>query len=46
MGLHQGITIAFLLVKKALDHFYGPQEQGWEHYRHPTRNTGYVRKRS
>ena len=39
-------NLAFRLVKKALVHFYGPQDQGWEQYRHPTRNTGYVRKRS
>lgn len=39
-------TLAFQLVKKALDHFYGPQDQGWEQYRHPTRNTAYVRRRS
>lgn len=39
-------ALAFRLVKKALDHFYGPQDQGWEQYRHPTRNTAYVRKRS
>jgi hypothetical protein len=39
-------TLAFRLVKKALDHFYGPQDQGWEQYRHPTSNTAYVRKRS
>ncbi|MGR2738147.1 ATP-binding protein [Billgrantia sp. Q4P2] len=39
-------TLAFRLVKKALVHFYGPQDQGWEQYRHPTRNTAYVRKRS
>jgi len=39
-------TLAFRLVKKALDQFYGPQDQGWEQYRHPTRNTAYVRKRS
>jgi hypothetical protein len=38
-------TIAFRLVKKALEHYYGPQDQGWEQYRHPTRNTAYVRKR-
>ena len=38
-------TLAFRLVKKALVHFYGPQDQGWEQYRHPTRNTAYVRKR-
>ena len=39
-------TLAFRLVKKALVDFYGPQDQGWEQYRHPTRNTAYVRKRS
>jgi hypothetical protein len=39
-------NLAFRLVKKALDHFYGPQGQGWEQYRHPIRNTAYVRKRS
>lgn len=38
--------LAFRLVKKALDQFYGPQDQGWEQYRHPTRNTAYVKKRS
>lgn len=38
-------TLAFRLVKKALDHFYGAQNQGWEQYRHPSRNTAYVRKR-
>lgn len=39
-------TMAFRLVKKALVNFYGPQDHGWEQYRHPTRNTAYVRKRS
>jgi len=39
-------NLAFQLVKKALDQLYGPQDQGWEQYRHPTRNTAYVRKRS
>lgn len=39
-------NLAFRLVKKALDHFYGQQNQGWEQYPHPTRNTAYVRKRS
>ncbi len=39
-------TLAFRLVKKALDQFYGPQNSGWEQYPHPTRNTAYVRKRS
>jgi len=39
-------TLAFRLVKKALVDFYGPQDHGWEQYRHPTRITAYVRKRS
>lgn len=39
-------TLAFRLVKKALVQFYGPQDQGWEQYRHPTRNTAYIKKRS
>jgi len=39
-------TMAFRLVKKALVNFYGPQDHGWEQYRHPTRNTAYVRKRN
>jgi hypothetical protein len=39
-------NVAYRLVKKALVAFYGPQDQGWERYRHPTRNTAYVRKRS
>lgn len=38
--------LAYRLVKKALDQIYGPQGQGWEQYRHPTRNTAYVRKRT
>src|SRR5690606_12709971 len=29
--------IAFRLVKKAMDHLYGRQDQGWEAYRHPVR---------
>lgn len=37
--------LAFRLVKKALDQIYGSQGRGWEQYRHPTRNTAYVRKR-
>lgn len=37
-------NLAFQLVRKALTEFYGPQSQGWEQYRHPTRNTAYVRK--
>lgn len=39
-------TLAFRLVKKALVDFYGPQDHGWEQYRHPVRNTAYVKKRS
>jgi hypothetical protein len=39
-------TLAYRLVKKALDHIYGPQDQGWERYHHQTRNTTYVRRRS
>ena len=38
-------TIAYHLVRKALDRLIGPQNQAWESYRHPTRNTTYVRKR-
>lgn len=38
-------NLAFRLVKKALDDLYGPKDQGWEQYRHLTRNTAYVRKR-
>jgi hypothetical protein len=38
--------LAFRLVKKALDQFYGPQDQGWEQYRHSVRETAYVRKRN
>lgn len=39
-------ALAFRLVKKALVHFYGSQDQGWEQYRHPIRNTAYVKKRN
>lgn len=39
-------TIAYHLVRKALDRLVGPQNQDWESYRHPTRNTTYVRKTS
>ena len=39
-------TVAYHLVRKALDRLIGPQNQAWETYRHPTRNTTYVRKRS
>ncbi|HWQ39373.1 MAG TPA: hypothetical protein VNM24_12335, partial [Burkholderiales bacterium] len=39
-------TIAYYLVRKALDRLIGPQNQAWESYRHPTRNTTYVRRKS
>ncbi|GMW05349.1 MAG: hypothetical protein AMXMBFR8_01460 [Nevskiales bacterium] len=39
-------TVAYHLVSKALDRLFGPQNQAWESYRHPTRNTAYVRKRT
>jgi DNA helicase HerA-like ATPase len=39
-------TIAYHLVRKALDRIIGPQNQAWESYRNPARNTTYVRKRS
>lgn len=38
-------TIAYHLVRKALDRLLGPQNQGWESYRHTSRNTTYVKKR-
>jgi uncharacterized protein len=38
--------IAFQMVRKAMIQLYGRQDQGWEHYRHPAKNTGYVRKRN
>ncbi len=38
-------NLAFHLVRKALTQFYGPQNQGWEQYRHTKRNTSYVRKK-
>lgn len=38
-------TLAFQLVPKAMVEFFGLQGQGWEQYRHPTRNTAYVRKK-
>lgn len=39
-------SLAYHLVKKALDHIYGPKDNGWESYHHPNRDTVYVRKRS
>jgi len=37
--------VAYWLVKKALVALFGPQDQGWETYHHPARDTTYVRKR-
>jgi hypothetical protein len=38
--------LAYRLVKKAMDHFYGPQDQGWETYKNQAKNnTTYVRKK-
>jgi hypothetical protein len=37
--------LAYQLVRKAMTHLYGTQDQGWESYRHPTKNTAYVRKK-
>ena len=39
-------TVAYHLVRKAMDRLVGPQNTAWESYRHPTRGTTYVRKRS
>lgn len=38
-------NVAYHLVRKALDRVVGPQNQAWESYRHPIRNTTYVRRR-
>lgn len=39
-------NIAYRLVKKALTHVYGPQDQAWKAYRNVNKNnTAYVRKR-
>ena len=35
--------LAYRLVKKSMDALYGSQDQNWETYRHPQRNTTYVR---
>ncbi len=35
--------LAYRLVKKSMDALYGSQDQDWETYRHPQRNTAYVR---
>ena len=37
--------LAYRLVKKSMDALYGSQEQNWETYRHPQRNTTYVRRK-
>ncbi|HXH23764.1 MAG TPA: DUF87 domain-containing protein [Vicinamibacterales bacterium] len=37
-------TVAYYLVRKALERILGTQKVAWESYRHPTRNTTYVRK--
>ncbi len=38
--------LAYQLVRKAMDHLYGPQDQSWETYKNPQRNnTTYVRKK-
>jgi hypothetical protein len=39
-------TVAYHLVRKAMDRLVGPQNTAWESYRHSTRGTTYVRKRS
>ena len=39
-------TLAYRLVRKVLDRLYGPQDQGWETYRHPATKATYVRKRA
>ena len=38
--------LAYELVKKAINHLYGPQDHSWEAYRNPKRsNTTYIRKK-
>jgi hypothetical protein len=37
--------LAYQLVSKAMTHLYGVQKQAWEAYKHPSRNTTYVRKK-
>lgn len=39
-------TMAYRLVKKALDAIYGQQDHAWEQYKHPVRRTSYVRKKA
>jgi Helicase HerA, central domain len=38
-------TVAYHLVRKAMNKLVGPQNTAWESYKHPTRNTTYVRRR-
>ncbi|MBT9173646.1 MAG: hypothetical protein DDT21_02047 [Syntrophomonadaceae bacterium] len=39
-------TLAYNLVRKALEYMYGPQNQGWETYKNEAKNnTTYVRRR-
>lgn len=38
-------NLAYHLVRKALTQIYGAQNHGWEQYRHPARNTAYVRRK-
>jgi len=38
-------NLAFQLVRKAMVDIYGTQNQAWEQYRHPVRNTAYVRRK-
>nr|VFJ48322.1 MAG: protein of unknown function DUF87 [Candidatus Kentron sp. FM]VFJ52348.1 MAG: protein of unknown function DUF87 [Candidatus Kentron sp. FM]VFK09598.1 MAG: protein of unknown function DUF87 [Candidatus Kentron sp. FM] len=37
--------LAYHMVRKAMDSIYGRQEENWEAYPHPQRNTQYVRKK-
>jgi hypothetical protein len=36
-------TVAYHLVRKAMDEIFGPQNQAWESYKNPQRGTVYVR---
>jgi hypothetical protein len=37
--------LAYQLVKKAMTDLYGIQDQAWESYKHPSKNTAYVRRK-
>jgi hypothetical protein len=37
-------TIAYQLVKTAMNQIFGPQGDAWESYKHAIRGTTYVRK--